>query len=179
MRASASERVRASASERVRESKGAPVVCVPACWACTVCMCFGCQRSRGAAAVARHPTETETAVPVAPSGSTRTSNDRATTAKPRWNDDDHSGGYRNRRGERQPRATAKGASAKSSQQTNIEYTYSLEKMTTWPAFDSADADASCYERYALRAVQFHPDGGQFDFVWLPTRTTHPHGAYVW
>ena len=29
----------------------------------------------------------------------------------------------------------------------------------------------------LRAVQFHPHGGQFDFVWLSART--PHGAYVW
>ena len=28
-----------------------------------------------------------------------------------------------------------------------------------------------------RAVQFHPHGGQFDFVWLSART--PHGAYVW
>ena len=31
--------------------------------------------------------------------------------------------------------------------------------------------------YASRAVQFHPHGGQFDFVWLSART--PHGAYVW
>ena len=30
---------------------------------------------------------------------------------------------------------------------------------------------------AARAVQFHPHGGQFDFVWLSART--PHGAYVW
>ena len=34
-------------------------------------------------------------------------------------------------------------------------------------------------RYASRAVQFHPDGGQVDFVWLPARTMHPHGAHVW
>ena len=32
-------------------------------------------------------------------------------------------------------------------------------------------------RYASTAVQFHPHGGQFDFVWLSART--PHGAYVW
>ena len=32
-------------------------------------------------------------------------------------------------------------------------------------------------RYAASAVQFHPDGGQFDFGWLSART--PHGAYVW
>ena len=32
-------------------------------------------------------------------------------------------------------------------------------------------------RYTARAVQFHPSGGQFDFVWLSTRT--PHAAYVW
>ena len=30
--------------------------------------------------------------------------------------------------------------------------------------------------YASRAVQFHPHGGQSDFVWLSART--PHGAYV-
>ena len=29
----------------------------------------------------------------------------------------------------------------------------------------------------LRAVQFHPHGGQSDFVWLSARTRH--GAYVW
>ena len=33
--------------------------------------------------------------------------------------------------------------------------------------------------YAARAVQFHPHGGQFDFVWLSARTMHPHGAYAW
>ena len=32
---------------------------------------------------------------------------------------------------------------------------------------------------ASRAVQFHPDGGQFDFVWLSTRTMHPHDAPPW
>ena len=31
-------------------------------------------------------------------------------------------------------------------------------------------------KYASRAVQFHPHGGQSDFVWLSART--PHGAYV-
>ena len=31
--------------------------------------------------------------------------------------------------------------------------------------------------YASRAVQFHPHGGQSDFVWLSART--PHGVYVW
>ena len=31
--------------------------------------------------------------------------------------------------------------------------------------------------YASHAVQFHPHGGQSDFIWLPART--PHGAYVW
>ena len=31
--------------------------------------------------------------------------------------------------------------------------------------------------YGSRAVQFHPHGGQSDFVWLSART--PHGAYVW
>ena len=33
--------------------------------------------------------------------------------------------------------------------------------------------------YVSRAGQFHPHGGQFDFVCLPTRTMHPHGVYVW
>ena len=28
--------------------------------------------------------------------------------------------------------------------------------------------------YVPRAVQFHPHGGQFDYVWPPARTTHPH-----
>ena len=31
--------------------------------------------------------------------------------------------------------------------------------------------------YVSRAVQFHPHGGQFDFVWIPARTHHE--AYVW
>ena len=31
-------------------------------------------------------------------------------------------------------------------------------------------------QHASRSVS--PDGGQFDFVWLPARTMHPHGAYV-
>ena len=33
--------------------------------------------------------------------------------------------------------------------------------------------------YQPRAVQFHPSGGQLDFVRPPARTMHPHGAYVW
>ena len=33
--------------------------------------------------------------------------------------------------------------------------------------------------YPSRVVQFHPHGGQFDFVRLSARTMHPHGAYVW
>ena len=32
-------------------------------------------------------------------------------------------------------------------------------------------------RPAAPAVQLHPHGGQFNFVWLSART--PHGAYVW
>jgi len=34
---------------------------------------------------------------------------------------------------------------------------------------------------ASRAVQFHPHGGQLDFVRLPARTMHPHVGpqYVW
>ena len=34
-----------------------------------------------------------------------------------------------------------------------------------------------YRVISFGAVQFHPHGGQFDFVWRTTRTLH--GAYVW
>ena len=34
-------------------------------------------------------------------------------------------------------------------------------------------------RHTPGAVQFHPNGVQFGFVWLPARTMHTHGAYVW
>ena len=34
-------------------------------------------------------------------------------------------------------------------------------------------------RYAARAVQFHPYGGQFDSVWLSARTPHGGASYVW
>ena len=33
--------------------------------------------------------------------------------------------------------------------------------------------------YAWWAVQFDPDGGHFNFVWSPARTTHPNRTYVW
>ena len=33
--------------------------------------------------------------------------------------------------------------------------------------------------YASRAVQFHPHGGQSDFVWLSARTPHGGASYVW
>ena len=33
--------------------------------------------------------------------------------------------------------------------------------------------------YQARAVQFHPRGGQSDFVWLPARTPHGCASYVW
>ena len=33
--------------------------------------------------------------------------------------------------------------------------------------------------YASRAVQFHPHGGQSDFVWLSARTPHRGASYVW
>ena len=33
--------------------------------------------------------------------------------------------------------------------------------------------------YASRAVQFHPHGGQPDFVWLSARTPHGGALYVW
>ena len=34
-------------------------------------------------------------------------------------------------------------------------------------------------RHASRAVQFHLDGGQSDFVWLTARTPHGGASYVW
>ena len=37
--------------------------------------------------------------------------------------------------------------------------------------------ADAMHTYSLRAVHFHPRGGQSDFAWLSART--PHGAYVW
>ena len=43
----------------------------------------------------------------------------------------------------------------------------------------ANLSAAFNGRCASRAVQFHPHGGQFVFVWLSARTMHPHGAYVW
>ena len=33
--------------------------------------------------------------------------------------------------------------------------------------------------YASRAAKFHPDGGQFDSVWLPARAPHGGASYVW
>ena len=70
---------------------------------------------------------------------------------------------------------------------------SLSLSTTWPHFrenhltdnehyselnpsNAPSWTARCH-RYASRAVQFNPHGGQSDFVWLSART--PHGAYVW
>ena len=32
--------------------------------------------------------------------------------------------------------------------------------------------------YASRAIQSHPDGGQFDFVWLSARTMHAPWGYI-
>ena len=41
--------------------------------------------------------------------------------------------------------------------------------------------ARSQQGYTPRAVQFHPGGGQFDFVWPPPHVPYdaPHGAYVW
>ena len=33
--------------------------------------------------------------------------------------------------------------------------------------------------YVSRAVQFHPHGGQSDFVWLSAHTPHGGASYVW
>ena len=35
-----------------------------------------------------------------------------------------------------------------------------------------------YDAYAPCAVQFHIDGGQLGFVWLPARTPHRGASYV-
>ena len=40
-------------------------------------------------------------------------------------------------------------------------------------------DAALFQRYASRAVQFHSDGGQSDFSWLPARTSHGGASYMW
>ena len=51
-----------------------------------------------------------------------------------------------------------------------------------PTFAGVDLDVRrgvVVTGHASRAVQLHPNGGQFDFVWLPARTMHPLGAYVW
>ena len=41
----------------------------------------------------------------------------------------------------------------------------------------ANTQAALKEGLAVLDVKYRPNGGQFDFVWLSTRT--PHGAYVW
>ena len=35
------------------------------------------------------------------------------------------------------------------------------------------------QAYAERAVQFHPHGGQPEFVWLSARTPHGGASYAW
>ena len=47
----------------------------------------------------------------------------------------------------------------------------------WNAFPPSRRLVSPPCVYVFRAVQFHPHGGQSDFVWLSALT--PHGAYVW
>ena len=49
------------------------------------------------------------------------------------------------------------------------------------SIDGVVVDGGAVQGYASRAVQFHPHGGQSDFAWPSTRTTHPHGgaSYVW
>ena len=36
-----------------------------------------------------------------------------------------------------------------------------------------------WDRSVSRAVQSHPNGGQFDFFWPPARTPHGGASYVW
>ena len=60
-------------------------------------------------------------------------------------------------------------------------------FTAWPRYkeDNLDKPSTGFRGqtprcvYAPLAVQSHPHGGQSDFVWLPARTMHPHGAYAW
>jgi len=51
---------------------------------------------------------------------------------------------------------------------------STEAMTKQVFSEHSDVWA-----YASRDVQFHPHGGQSDFVWLPARTHHGGASYVW
>jgi len=41
------------------------------------------------------------------------------------------------------------------------------------------ATTRCSTWYASRAIQLHPNGVQFDFVWLPARTPHGGASYAW
>ena len=47
-----------------------------------------------------------------------------------------------------------------------------------PNIDS-EATTVAWAEYASRAVHFHPNGGQFDFVWHPARTPHVGPQHVW
>ena len=67
---------------------------------------------------------------------------------------------------------------------------SLRALSVWVPTPSTTApasprstcrvvSASSVPRYASRAVRHHPNGGQFDFVWLPAHTPHGGASYVW
>ena len=47
------------------------------------------------------------------------------------------------------------------------------------AYGSSPHSGAPFAMYASRAVQFHPHGGQSDFVWLSARTPHVGPQYVW
>ena len=57
----------------------------------------------------------------------------------------------------------------------------IDKETTGSTDHQLAVDIPRCHQYAPSALQFHPNGGQFDFVWLSARTMHPHGgaSYVW
>ena len=60
--------------------------------------------------------------------------------------------------------------------TTMDFRDDAEVHTTRLTMSQMDV-TDMLRLYAPRAVQFHPHGGQPDFVWLPART--PNGAYVW
>ena len=62
--------------------------------------------------------------------------------------------------------------------TGYRSVYTINETYTLRAPPISKADLFLGAGYEPRAVQHHPNGGQPDFVWLPARTTYPHGAYA-
>ena len=55
----------------------------------------------------------------------------------------------------------------------------LDSATATAHFTGKGIQGCAQLEYAPRAVQFHPHGGRFDFVWLPARTPHVGPQYAW